>query len=247
MEITLSKLLEGKPTIIKGKEFLSTKDYVQKFIDEMSKFTDKFIVNVQEPTQLVVSTDGATTYNKVWIQAIMPNKIGDFNEIYHFVYGLDIRTPVYKVFRSYGPCAFNTEWLTINKIEGDNLPTYSIKDLMEYTNDVELKVKKMQTTFLNSDERHSLLGKLIEKAMFYEFNHVGGKAKLSTAMVIKAFESVYMDSSSDHYVGDKEESSVWNYYSAFTDLIKEDKDIINNFEKNYLVYLLFNEFINEGN
>ena len=65
MEITLYKLLEGIPTIIKGKEFLSTKDYVQKFIDEMSKFTDKFIVNVQEPTQLVVSTDGATTYNKV--------------------------------------------------------------------------------------------------------------------------------------------------------------------------------------
>lgn len=118
---------------------------------------------------------------------------------------------------------------------------------MEYTNDVESKIKKMQSTFLDSDERHALLGKLIEKSMLYEYNHVGGKAKLSAAMVIKAFENVYMNSSSNHYVGNTEESSVWNYYSAFTDLIKEDKDIVNNFEKNYLVYLLFKDLIDEGN
>ena len=42
MEITLSRLLEGKPTIIKGKEYLATKEYVSPFIDEMSKYTDKF-------------------------------------------------------------------------------------------------------------------------------------------------------------------------------------------------------------
>ena len=118
---------------------------------------------------------------------------------------------------------------------------------MEYTNDVESKIKKMQSTFLDSNERHTLLGKLIEKSMLYEYNHVGGKAKLSAAMVIKAFENVYMNSSSNHYVGNTEESSVWNYYSAFTDLIKEDKDIVNNFEKNYLVYLLFKDLIDEGN
>ena len=57
MEITLSKLLEGKPTIIKGKEYLATKEYVQTFIDTMSKFTDKFIVNVQEPSQIILTND----------------------------------------------------------------------------------------------------------------------------------------------------------------------------------------------
>ena len=49
MEITLQKLLEGKATIIKGKEYLSTKEYVQKFVDEMSKFTNKFIL-IQQST-----------------------------------------------------------------------------------------------------------------------------------------------------------------------------------------------------
>lgn len=110
MEITLQKLLDGKATIIKGKEFLATKDYVKTFVDEMSKFTNKFIVNVQEPSQVILTDDSTdTTYNKVWIQAIMPNQIEDLPEIYHFVYSLDTRTPVYKMFRSYGPCVFNAE------------------------------------------------------------------------------------------------------------------------------------------
>jgi hypothetical protein len=66
MEITLQKLLEGKATIIKGKEYLSTKEYVQNFVDEMSKFTNKFIVNVQEPSQVILTDNSTdTTYNKV--------------------------------------------------------------------------------------------------------------------------------------------------------------------------------------
>lgn len=244
MEITLSRLLEGKPTIIKGKEFLATKDYVEPFIKEMSKFTDKFIINVQEPSQTIVSDSQDFTFNKVWIQAIMPDScnIEGLNEIYHFIYGLDIRTPVYKVFRSYGPCVFNREWLTINKLEDDKIPEYSIKTIMEYTNDVASRIKNMKSTFLDSNDRHSLLGELIEKSMLYNYQHVGGKIKLSPAMVVKAYENVYMDSASDHFTKDTEETNVWNYYSAFTDLVREDckKDLINVFEKYFLCGNLFN-------
>ena len=247
MEITLSRLLEGKPTIIKGKEYLSTKEYVQKFIDEMSKFTDKFIVNVQEPSQVILTNDSNdTTFNRVWIQAIMPNQTEGLNEIYHFVYGLDMRTPVYKYFRTYGPCAFNTEWLTINKIEGETAPNYSLENLMKYTNNVIPIVKKMKSTFLDSNKRHSFFGELMEKAMLYEYNTDAGKTKLSTSLVIKAYESVYMDSSSNFYVGEKEESSVWNYFSAFTDILKDDKKDTNYFEKYHLVYLLFKNVIDNA-
>lgn len=42
MEITIGKLLEGKPTVIKDKEYFETKEYCQPFIDVMKKFTDKF-------------------------------------------------------------------------------------------------------------------------------------------------------------------------------------------------------------
>ena len=75
MEITPELLLKGKPTIIKGKEYLPTKDYVQPFFDEMSKFTDKFIVKVQTPDQMTITNgDQDMTYNRVWIQAVMPDK-----------------------------------------------------------------------------------------------------------------------------------------------------------------------------
>ena len=66
MEITLQKLLEGTATIIKDKEFLPTKDYVNPFIEEMSKFTDNFIIRVEEPQQkLVTDQNDNTTFNKV--------------------------------------------------------------------------------------------------------------------------------------------------------------------------------------
>ena len=66
MEITLNALLEGKPTIIREKEYLATKEYIQPFIDEMSKFTKDFIINVQLPDQVTISNDNKDiTYNRV--------------------------------------------------------------------------------------------------------------------------------------------------------------------------------------
>ena len=66
MEITLNALLEGKPTIIREKEYFATKEYVQPFIDEMSNFTKDFIINVQLPGQITISNDNKDlTYNKV--------------------------------------------------------------------------------------------------------------------------------------------------------------------------------------
>ena len=66
MEITLNSLLEGKPTIIREKEYFATKDYIQPFVDEMSKFTKDFIIDVQLPGQITISNDNKDlTYNKV--------------------------------------------------------------------------------------------------------------------------------------------------------------------------------------
>ena len=175
----------------------------------------------------------------------MPDSIEGLSEIYHFVFAFDVRTPNYKVFRSYGPCIFNPEWLTVEKLDEKTEPKYSIPNLMSYTNNVKSEINKMQTTFLDSDERHKVLGQLIERSMLYNFQHVGGKVKLSPAMIIKAYESVYLDSSSDFFVKETEECSVWNYFNALIDLIKDDtkKDICNFAEKCNLCYNLFKSFI----
>lgn len=66
MEITKDLLLEGKSTIIKNKNYLSTKEYVEPFFDEMSKFTNNFIIRVQTPNQMTLSgEDKDITFNRV--------------------------------------------------------------------------------------------------------------------------------------------------------------------------------------
>lgn len=66
MEIDSELLLKGKSTIIKNKNYLSTKEYVEPFFDEMSKFTNNFIIRVQTPNQMTLSgEDKDITFNRV--------------------------------------------------------------------------------------------------------------------------------------------------------------------------------------
>lgn len=251
MEITTDLLLKGKPTIIKGKEYLPTADYVQPFFDEMAKFTDKFIVKVQTPNQITL-TDGDEdiTYNRVWVQAVMPEKyaIDNHTEVYSLLYGLDVRTPVYKVARHYlnnaclNLCIFNPSWLSVTELQEGETFKYSIKSLMEATNDMEIRLRNMKNTFLNrdSDSIHLLLGEQIEKVMHLEWSNLSGKTKLSTATVIDAFKSVYVDTRSPYYVKDTEECSVFNYYNAYTEIIRDSKNFFNNIESTLLLNSLFN-------
>ena len=57
MEITVQELLQGKPTIIKNKEFFQTRNYVEPFLEKMSKITEDFRVQVRTPDQITVSKD----------------------------------------------------------------------------------------------------------------------------------------------------------------------------------------------
>ena len=66
MEITIEKLLEGKSTVIKENQYLSTKEYVSPFIETMKKFTNNFYVKVQLPSQLTITDSKEDiTYNRV--------------------------------------------------------------------------------------------------------------------------------------------------------------------------------------
>ena len=74
MEITMNELLEGKSTIIKNKQFLSTKAYIEPFVDRMSAFTNDFKIQVKTPDQ--ITTTGGNrdvTFNRQWehVEAIM--------------------------------------------------------------------------------------------------------------------------------------------------------------------------------
>lgn len=249
MEITTELLLKGKSTIIKDKEFLSTSEYVKPFLDEMNKYTAKFIVNVVLPDQLTVTNKSEDlTFNKVWIQAIMPEKcrVGDYDEAYNLVYALDVKTPVYKVFKSYvhkdSKAMLVTDWNWINswELKPGETPTYSVKSLMEYTNNFPMTLEKMSKCFLDIDakSRQNRLGMLLDNALSVEFKTISGKVKISPNCILKAYESLHVDVTSKHYVENKK-PSLLEYVEVFMESLVSDKDIINRFEKTMLLYNLF--------
>jgi hypothetical protein len=66
MEISIGKLFEGKSTIIKNNEYLSTEEYVNPFIEFMKKFTNDFYIQVQLPNQFTITDSKEDiTYNRV--------------------------------------------------------------------------------------------------------------------------------------------------------------------------------------
>ena len=80
MEISLTDLLKGKATIIKGKEYYSTERYVTPFLERLQKFTSDFTVQVKLPDQYTLTKDGEIdlediTYNRVWVQAMLPEEL----------------------------------------------------------------------------------------------------------------------------------------------------------------------------
>ena len=216
----------------------------------MSKFTKEYVVNVQLPDQVTISNDSKdVTYNRVWIQAIMPDKctIDGYAETYGLIYALDARIPVYKVYRAYvnkethNLCVFDPNWIQVYELKPETKLTYSIRELMEKPFDIEKRLKIMKNTFISADieDVHKLLGKLINRSLLYEYRNVGGKVKISPSDVIKAFEDVYHNNSSHYYVQPAVEGSLHNYYGAFCSQITNSKDIINRFEKTILVGMLF--------
>lgn len=256
MEINIGKLFEGKSTIIKNNEYLSTEEYVNPFIEFMKKFTNDFYVRVQLPNQFTITDSKEDiTYNRVWVQAVMPIKCdkAGYAETYNLIYALDVRKPIYKLFKAYKDrktnnlFAFNEDWLNVYElkpetqfIEFDKI----ITDLMQQVDNSELIFNKLKNNFLSSEneDRQRKLGELIEDSMVFETINKGGKIKIAPNMVLKAYQNVYLDSSSRNYISDSEECSMFNYVDAFSSLITEDiKDIVNQFEKNWLIYSMFLE------
>lgn len=151
MEVTLDKLLSGKATRINSKDFLSTEDYVKPFIEEMSKFTSTYRIEAIPPFQVTTDKEGEDiTYNRVLVQAIMPTQIDEYNEIYTLAYSLDIRKPIYKVYRAMfnnttnSIVAFDPNWLIVNEIKPTETFTLPITGLMELTSDFEIKLKSIK-------------------------------------------------------------------------------------------------------
>ena len=256
MEVTLNQLLEGKATRIKNKDYAPTRSYVEPFLERMSKITNDFRVQVKLPDQ-VTCTSGEgerhddITYNRVLIQAVLPNKFDNHQEVIGMVYGLDVRKPLIKIYRGAINCActnlciFDPSFLNVQFIEqGKGISYKPVEYLMERESDIQLMLETLHNTEWKGSIQNieSNLGRWIRSALLSEYENGYGKIKLGTDIVIKAYSSMFVDQESPYYIGEGNNVDMFTVYNAFTELISNDngKDIMNKCEKTILLRQILN-------
>ncbi len=246
-DLTIFDLYKGKSTLIKNKEFFPTKTYVEPFVEKMSKFTNKFTVQVKLPDQMTFNKDTQDiTYNRVLVQAQLPEKycIDNHDEVIGFLYGLDVKKPIVKIYRGYlnractNLTVFDPQWIEVQElVPGEPIKYNAIKQLMEYTSDVEIKLKEMKSNYLDREIRTQYLGEWVDSALRSTEDYGFGKVKLAVSTPIDAYKELFINRDSEYFIPEGRDPSVFDVYNSFTQILTNSakKDLMNNFEKTMLV------------
>lgn len=244
MIITLNELFKGKSTIIKNNTFLATRDYCEPFIEEMSKYTNNFNIKVIEPKQITVDEDKDITYNRVLIEAILPKEhtIDNHDEVIGFLYGLDIKKPVTKIYRGYinractNLSVFDPKWISYKEIKPQAKFKHDVKALLERDNDFAIQLKQLKDTYVDRVTLKNKLGKWVDFTLVNDLTTDIHSIKLSTNLPIKGYSSLVIDEDSKYLLKPDQDPSLFDIHEAMTQVITDDKkDIISHFEKTLLV------------
>lgn len=252
MDITLDQILRGKQTRIKNKEYFPTAAYVEPFLERVSRLTDNFVCKGVLPDQITLTKEGDIdledqTFNRVWIQAVLPDSypIQNHNNVIGMVYGLDVRKPVFKVYKGAlnsactNLCIFNAEELSCQEIEPETTVDFRCVDrIIEYTDDTAATIRELMNREFNTDSRlvNEELGMWIRRCIEMSYNTGFGAVKVATSTPIDAIKMLLYKEDSDYYVGNKE-ANMYDVYGAFTQVITNNltKDIMNQTEKTLLI------------
>lgn len=246
MDIKINDLLRGKPCLIKNKEFLATKNYVEPFLNLMSNYTNEFLVKVKLPDQMTMAGDSAdVTYNRVWIQAVLPEKytIDNHDEVLGMVYGIDVKNPIVKLYRGHlnractNLTVFDPQWLNTQElIPGDPINFNPVKELLERENTFKLVLEQMKNTFISREDRKEHLGHWVDFMIRESIDNGLGRVKLAVSTPIDAYKQLYVDTDSMYYIPEGIEPDLYKVYNSFTQVITNDsKDILNKMEKTLLI------------
>lgn len=249
MELTLEHLLQGKATKIKEKEFFTTKAYVEPFFDRMSKYTEEFIINVKPADQISLTPNGEVNfddivYNRVWIQAVLPDEYAYENhkKVISMLYALDTRKPVVKIYTGalnmacLNLCVFSPDALNVAELEPTTAINYSPINLLMGMNDtIKSTLEKLDKMTFNRNEIYEDLGLWIDRCITSKFNSGFGTVKIAESAPVNVYKDLFYNEDSNYYTqGEKVDG--FTVYNAFTDLITQDKkDLVNKFEKTLLI------------
>lgn len=251
MEISLNELMVGKPTIIKNKQYLSTKAYIEPFVDRMSKFTNDFTVQVKTPDQITTSGNNKDlTFNRVLIQALLPKSYyeeDNHQQVVGMLYGLDVKTPIVKIYKGGLNMActnltvFSPDFLNVQEIEPEIPINFSaVNELMEKQDNLAIMIKKLKNNSISADsfeQKYEHLGRWIDFTLRESYNANYGKIKIASSTPIDVYKDLFIDSDSPYFIPNGLDVSLFNVYNAFTDIICNDngKDLMTKYEKCVLI------------
>ena len=255
MELTLNELLAGKATRIKNKEYFPTSAYVEPFIDRVSKLTSNFRIQVQLPSQITFTENGEIntediTYNRVLVEAILPDEY-KFNNDAHksvigMVYGIDVRKPVVKFFKNMerqsctNMCVFNPELLACQDLEPETAIDFKpLTRIIEQTDDTAAWLKKISETEFDCSDLNinESLGRWIRHCIEFSYDNTYGKTKVACSTPIDAYKLLFEKEDSEYYYNKRPSLIMYDVYNAFTQILTDNrkKDFFNVFEKTLLI------------
>lgn len=261
MEIQLHELLAGRATRIKNREYFPTAAYVEPFLERVQKLTSEFRVQIQLPNQITYTANGDIntediTYNRVLIEAILPDEF-KFNNDPHkavvgMVYGIDVRKPVVKFFKGQermsctNLCVFNPQLLACQDLESETAIDYKpLEKIIEKVDDTANWLNKLINTEFNCGIQNinESLGRWIRNCINYSFDDHYGKVKLALSTPIDAYKALFEKPDSEYFseMGNHN-ISMYQVYNAFTQVLTDGmkKDPFNIFEKTYLLKDILN-------
>lgn len=249
MDINIDKLLKGKATKIKNDEFFQTESYITPFLERVDKIPGvKYTAKVELPKQITVTkTDDIDfddiTYNRVWLQAQLPEEyqIDNHTDVIGMVYGIDVRKPVVKFYRGglnmacTNLCVFEPDMLRVQPLEASKAINYhSLEELINKAGEIKVFLDKLNALEFINNERNinESLGRWIRNCLDDYYDNGITKAKLATTTAIDAYKLLFKNAKSPYFVEPDKNTNMFNVYNAFTEIISnKDKDIMNKCEK----------------
>lgn len=252
MEVNLNDIYKGKATVIGNNHFRETKAYVEPFVERLSKFTNDFKIQAITPNQMTLTKSGELdtddiTYNRVWIQGILPDdlQIENHKEVIGMVYGLDVLRPVVKIYRGglnmacTNLCVFSPEELIVQDIEPAKAFNYSsVNNLIEQTFELAAWLKSLQKKFFDRDVEtmQKNLGLWVHNSITQSAKSLHQSYKIAPSTVVDAYKNLFIKEDSEYYAPDDQDVSMFRIYNAFTDQItNKDKDLLSKVDKTLLI------------
>lgn len=245
MILSLEEVLQGKALVVKDNEYFPTKGYVEPFVERMSKYTNQFECQVKLPDTMTKDDDDIDQgFVRVWVQAVLPEEYAFQNhqQSVSLLYALDTRKPIVKLFKNtinmacLNMCVFNPEHLWIDKLDPQKAINFKfVENVMSMTDNTRMMLERYSNTTLPNDKVLETLGTWVDRCIKTTYDNGYNKVKLAESLPVEVYKDVFIDKDSQYFKG--EDPTYFDIYNAFTYRVSNDKgkDIVNKFEKTYLI------------